>query len=253
MTTSTKINNSDLMRIFWRCFFIQGSWNFKSMLGVGFAFAAIPIAQRLYKDKTAKEAFLARHLMFFNSHPYLASVCLGACAHLEEEAQNNNQTDQDKRKMTIFKEHLIGPLGALGDEIFWKSVKPFCSALAVLCGIMFGWIAIPVFLITYNIPHLVVRFKGLFLGNKLGFDIVNLLSMRRIEKFSRTFAIGGSLVTGLCIAAAAKWRLDISVTDLLVFSLGIMISFFLLNHKRTINFVLLIASLFTLIISYLLV
>lgn len=253
MNESTKIKNSDLLRIFWRCFFIQGSWNFKSMLGVGFAFAAIPIARRLYKDIETQNAFMARHVMFFNSHPYLASICLGACAHVEENAKLNAQLLEDEQKMTVFKERLVGPLGAIGDEIFWKSLKPLCSAFAVLCGITIGWIAIPIFIITFNIPHLFVRLKGLYLGKKLGFDIVTILTMNRIEKFPRVAAMIGSIVSGLAIAATAKWRLETSQTDLFVFSFGIMISFFLLGYKRSINFILLVTLIFSLIISYVLV
>jgi mannose PTS system EIID component len=245
-----KIQKIDLWRIFWRSFFIQGSWNFKALIGVGFAYCAIPIAQRLYKDEKAMAEFLDRHLIFFNAHPYFANICLGSCAHLEEAAIANPEIWKDLRPISVFKERLIGPLGALGDEIFWKALKPFAAAFAVFLGIISGWIAIPVFLIVFNVPHLIARVKGLSIGYSLGFDIISLLSRRKLEKYTRLATALGSFFTGLYIVAAAQWNIEENVLNVFIFSFGIIASFYLLSHKRSINFILLVTSVISVIFSF---
>ncbi len=76
----------DRLNVLLRCFVVQASWNFKSMLGLGFCFCVIPVARRLYESKQERSDFLRRHLDFFNAHPYFVGFCLGAVTKLEEES-----------------------------------------------------------------------------------------------------------------------------------------------------------------------
>ena len=70
---------------FLRAFLIQGSWNYRTMLGGGFAFAILPVLRVVYRgDPAGFEEALQRHSEHFNAHPYLASVALGAVARMEE-------------------------------------------------------------------------------------------------------------------------------------------------------------------------
>ncbi|MBD3224490.1 MAG: PTS mannose family transporter subunit IID, partial [Caldithrix sp.] len=76
---------TDHLSIFFRSFLLQAGWNFKSMLSIGFVFALLPVAKRLYKTNEERKKFLLRHIGFFNAHPYFASYALGAIAKIEEE------------------------------------------------------------------------------------------------------------------------------------------------------------------------
>ena len=62
---------------FVRSFTIQGSWNYRTMIGGGFGFALLPVLRGLFEGERFDEA-LARHCDHFNSHPYLAGLALGA-------------------------------------------------------------------------------------------------------------------------------------------------------------------------------
>ncbi len=73
-----------LAAAFARSFLIQGSWNYRTMLGSGFAFAMLPALRLIFKgDPAGLEASLRRHLEHFNAHPYLSNVALGAVLRLE--------------------------------------------------------------------------------------------------------------------------------------------------------------------------
>jgi len=69
-----------LLSAFARCFVIQGSWNYHTMLGSGFAFALLPVLRHLAADPDALERAVDRHLELFNAHPYLSGVAVGAVA-----------------------------------------------------------------------------------------------------------------------------------------------------------------------------
>lgn len=199
----SRLRSWDLWNMFWRCLLVQGSWNHKSMLGLGFGFTAIPFIRRLFKSEKQREECLRRHLDFFNSHPYYASWCLGAVAKLEEEAKRKKW--DDSRPIDIFKERLVGPLGAIGDRLFWNGIKPAAAGVGIVLALTAGWIAIPLFLLIYNIPHLTVRIFGLREGYRKGFDIVSGLSVRRYQGWFDALTMAGAITGGLCLAAAARW------------------------------------------------
>jgi len=235
-----RIRKSDLFRIFCRCFFIQASWNFKSMLGLGFCYSTIPIAKRIYKTKDQSK-FFKRHLEFFNAHPYFAPWCLGAVAKLEEEAQLKKWDNM--KPISIFKERMAGPLGSIGDQYFWTGVKPATAATGVLLGLLIGWLAIPIYLLIYNVPHIFIRAKGVSLGYKKGFDIVSDISVRKFQKIFNVFAVLGVLITGLTATKAAIWSFTQDLTGLIVFLIAVFVTLLLLFLKRTVIFALFISIL----------
>ncbi|MBN2413545.1 PTS system mannose/fructose/sorbose family transporter subunit IID [candidate division KSB1 bacterium] len=236
-----RIRKIDLFRIFCRCFLIQASWNFKSMLGLGFCYSTIPIAKRLYKKKDDQSKFLKRHLEFFNAHPYFAAWCLGAVAKLEEDAQLKKW--DNKKPISIFKERMVGPLGAIGDQYFWAGVKPVAAGIGVLLGLLIGWLAIPLYLLIYNIPHIYIRARGLSLGYKKGFDIISDISVRKFQKIFKVFTVLGLLVTGLTTAKAAIWSLSQDFSGLIVFSIAVFVTLLFLFLKRTVILALFISIL----------
>ena len=73
-----------LASVFARSFLIQGSWNYRTMLGSGFAVAMLPALRLIFRENpVALEASVRRHLEHFNAHPYLSNIALGAALRLE--------------------------------------------------------------------------------------------------------------------------------------------------------------------------
>jgi mannose/fructose/N-acetylgalactosamine-specific phosphotransferase system component IID len=233
--------------MFFRCFFIQASWNFKAMIGLGFCYSAIPIAKRLCRDEAEQEDFLRRHMAFFNAHPYFVSWCLGAVAKLEQEARWKKW--QDLGPISIFKDRLTGPLGVIGDNLFWTGLKPLSAGVGVLIALVAGWLALPLFLILYNIPHLLIRARGLVQSYRKGFDIVSNLSLRRYQKWLQTISTLGIVVAGLCTAAAAKWASEGGAAYLFSFIIAVLIGFILSYTRKPVNLSLVMAWIISVVIS----
>jgi len=227
-----------LIDMYWRCFCIQGSWSYKAMIGLGFCFCALPILRAMQKSDEERRQFLLRHLEFFNSHPFFVSWSLGAVAKLEEEAVRKNWPDHSP--ISIFKQRMMGPLGAIGDRLFWSGLKPAVAALSVWLALEIGWIALPVLLILYNAPVFYFRGLGLSLSYSKGFDVVQYFSMRRFQPWIDVCVGLGALFTGMCLMAASHWTLAKNVKFLMAFIISLPLALVLLHLKRSINLIMII-------------
>lgn len=227
-----QIKKIDLIKVLLRSFYIQSTWNFERLLGLGFCFCLIPVARRLFNDKQELVNFLQRHLDFFNSHPYMATYALGAIANLEEQALVKNW--EDKRPISVFKTRVIGPLGAIGDTLFWQLIRPALGVLGIVLLCLIGIWGTIIYLLLYNFTHFFIRIKGLVDSFSKGFDIVRDLSLRgtqkyfRILKYTFTSFLGIELVIIMnkIVLRSSSWK------GLLVFSISMIVSFLLVRRQK---------------------
>src|SRR5207249_11887298 len=113
---------------------------------------------------------MARESRYFNAHPYLASVAVGALARAELDGEPPDRIER-------FRTALCGPLGSVGDRLIWAGWLPFCSLLALA---VFGRGGSPVavlttFLVSYNLGHFALRLWGLRTGWKNGLRVAAAL------------------------------------------------------------------------------
>ena len=145
------------MAVLLRSFAVQGSWNYETLIGTGFAFSLLPVLRKLYAgDEEALRAAIARHNSLFNSHPYLATIAMGAVARLEADGADPKTIDR-------FKIAMRGSLGSMGDQLVWCAWRPASALLGVLLLLAGAtwWVAIAAFLVVYNAMHLGLRAWGL--------------------------------------------------------------------------------------------
>ncbi len=181
-----------------RAFAIQGSWNYRTMLGGGFAFAMLPVLRRLHRgDPEGLQRSLQRHAEHFNAHPYLANLALGATARMEEEAR-------DPEEIRRFKLALRGPLGGLGDALVWVGWRP-ATVLAALLLAMAGaspGATVIFFLVTYNVGHLALRTWGFRVGLDRGSRVGEALRRLALPRQAERLAAAGVLLLGGMVGLA---------------------------------------------------
>lgn len=162
-----------LRRIFFRQFFVQGCWNYEGMQNVGFAYCVLPALRNLYAGRPDELVrAVKRHLEFFNTHPAMAAVILGAVVRLEEQVAEGKG---DARGVGTFKVGLMGSLGAVGDSFFWGALKPVASAAGALLALVHPLLGIAALLLLYNTVHLAVRRHGFASGTEGEEGIVRYL------------------------------------------------------------------------------
>lgn len=191
-----------LISTFVRSLLIQGSWNYRTMLGSGFAFALIPGLRRLFGEEPEEtRAPVERHIEHFNAHPYLSSVALGAVLRLEAEGA-------DPETVRRLKVAMGGPLGSLGDALVWATVLPGV-ALAALSMLWMGapvWVAVTVFLVVFNAVHLGLRLWGFRAGLRAGREVGTLLAKADLSGWTRRLEPVVVLLLGLLSGAVLGGR-----------------------------------------------
>ena len=149
-------------KVWFRQFLLQGCWNYEGMQNVGFAYSILPALRDRYGDRPEElSRALKRHLEFFNTHPAMGAVILGAAIRLEERVAAG---EEDPRAVGTFKVGLMGSLGAIGDSYFWGALKPMASVAGAILAFVHPLLGIATLLLLYNSSHLVLRFRGYAAG-----------------------------------------------------------------------------------------
>lgn len=186
--------------VFLRAFSIQGSFNYRTLIGAGFGFALLPVLRRLYKDDARLDEVVARHSQLFNSHPYLAPVALGAVSKMEEAGDPAPVVER-------FKMAVRGSLGTLGDQVIWAGWRPACLLAALALALLGAawWVVVGAFLLVYNAGHLLVRAAGFRMGIRWGRDVGERLRRLPLGGVQRSMAWLGAFLTGVVLVLVVAW------------------------------------------------
>ncbi|HTY06555.1 MAG TPA: PTS system mannose/fructose/sorbose family transporter subunit IID [Gemmatimonadales bacterium] len=208
---------------FLRLFTAQASWNYERLIGVGTGFAAEPLLRPLRADDEARyHAALGRATRYFNSHPYLTGVGVGALARAEWDGTPPEQIER-------LRGALAGPLGSIGDRLVWAGWVPTLSALtlaAVAWGV--GLRAVAAFLLVYNAGHLALRWWGLSAGWSRGARVAGALQAPWIRRAGEILGPVTALALGFALPLVAVWsgeafrgwaRITLAVTAAVTFGL----------------------------------
>jgi PTS system mannose-specific IID component len=197
----SRVSRATIVNTFLRSFAIQGSWNYRTLIGCGFAFALLPVLRTLYAQRPEEyRTALQRHSAVFNSHPYLAPMALGAVAVLEE-AESAAVVDR-------FKSAVRGSLGSLGDRLIWAGFRPVCILLAlsaVLLGAAWAWVT-GGFLLLYNVGHVGVRVWALRFGLRNGLHVGEKLRAAPVERIQHWLQVAAAFLVGVSLVLLISGR-----------------------------------------------
>ncbi len=149
-----------LLRMYLRSFLLQASWNFEKLQNLGFFYLILPGLHSLYGDEIPDEV-CRRHGGYFNTHPYFAPLVAATIVRLEGRSIAGEDLAVDAE---TYKSMVMAPFAAMGDALFWGGVRPLAALIGLLVASQGSLWAPVVFLILFNLPHLVIRSGGLLLG-----------------------------------------------------------------------------------------
>ena len=185
--------------IFFRLLAVQSAWNYETLVGNGIGFCVEPALRRLPGGLNGDQyrAALARESQYFNAHPYLTSVAVGALARAELDGEPPERIER-------FRTALCGPLGALGDRLVWATFLPLCSFTALAA---FGLGASPLvtvltFLLLYNAGHLGLRVWGLQAGWRKGLAVAQSLGHPLLQQAQPQLGKVAAVLAGLALPLA---------------------------------------------------
>lgn len=190
-----KLGKKDIRNVFLRSLVLEANFNFETWQNTGFAFAIIPILKKLYTTKTTMAAALKRHLTFFNTSPYGSTLILGITTAMEE--QNSVDADFDEESINSVKLGLMGPLAGVFDSLFWGTFKVIAAGVGTSLAIKGNLMGPVLFILIFNVPHLLLRYNLTFIGYNAGTKFLqNLAKNNVMDRLTKGASILGLMVVG---------------------------------------------------------
>ncbi|MGL5614714.1 MAG: PTS system mannose/fructose/sorbose family transporter subunit IID [Sarcina sp.] len=192
------IDKKDLNKMAWRSLLLQASFNYERMQACGWLYSLLPGLKKIHKNKEDLSNSMKDHMEFFNTHPFLVTFIMGLVIAMEE-----NKEDRDT--IRAIKVATMGPLGGIGDALFWLTALPICVGIGADLA-RNGSIAGPiVFLVMFNILHFGLRFFLMSYGYKTGVNAIATLK-DQTKKISHAASILGLTVVGGLIASMVNLK-----------------------------------------------
>ena len=205
LTPAPQLDKKTLNKMVWLSCFLQASFNYERMQACGWLWGMLPGLQKIHTNKEDLKASMAHNLDFLNTHPFLVTFVMGIVLSLE-------QNKADTATIRSVRISAAGPLGGIGDALFWLTLVPITAGLTANMAMEVQIIGAVLFLIIFNAVQFAVRFGLMYWSYGLGTKAVTLLTSSAKE-FTRAASILGIFVVGGLIANYGGTSLRIVVGD----------------------------------------
>jgi len=203
---------------------VQASYTYERMSGIGVGHASAPLLRDVFATRSVRERreAVARSADFFNSHPYLAGVAVGAEVRAEQDGVPG-------ATISRLRTALSGPLGSLGDQLIWAGWVPALIGAALVAAPWAGLWAVIVIVVVHNVLRISLTGWGLDLGLREGLRVGAALQRSWLPRGAEQAQRAAAFAVGLAVPIVA-WRIlagggraDIALT-LGISLLGVMMS-----------------------------
>lgn len=207
----TKEEKKLVNELFWSSFLLEGSYNYERQQALGYALGMWPAIKRFYKTKKEQADALVRHMAIFNTTPHVVTTITGVATVLEKQASEN--LEFDKSIINNVKVGLMGPLAGIGDSFFWGTLRVISAGIGISLAQQGSALGAILFLLIFNIPHLLVRYYGTVLGYKFGTGLMGNINNSGILKMvSKGATIVGLMVIGGMSASMVRLTTSLAFT-----------------------------------------
>lgn len=189
LTPAQPLDKKTLNKMVWRSLNLQASFNYERMQAAGWLYCILPGLEKIHADdKEDLQTSMEHNLEFFNTHPFLVTFVMGIVLSLEQQKADINT-------IRAVRVAAMGPLGGIGDAIFWFTLVPITAGITSNMAID-GSLAGPIlFLVIFNAVQFGVRFWLMNWSYKLGSKAIEMLTANAKE-FTRAASILGVFVVG---------------------------------------------------------
>jgi fructoselysine and glucoselysine-specific PTS system IID component len=199
------VTKKELNKVFWRSLTMEYSWNYERQAHMGFCYSIIPILKKVYQGPELSAA-LQRHMEFFNTTPHISTLILGITAAMEEENAKNETFDT--AAINGIKASLMGPLAGIGDSFFWGTLRLIATGIGTSLALKGNVLGPILFLLVFNVPHMLLRYLANNWGYKVGTDLLT-----KLEKSGAmdTLTYGATVVGLMVIGAMTQSMIAIEI------------------------------------------
>ncbi len=204
-TPANQLDKKTLNKMAMRSMFLQASFNYERMQAGGWLWGILPGLKKIHTNKDDLAASMSHNLEFFNTHPFLVTLVMGIVLSLE-------QNKADIPTIRAVRVAAMGPLGGIGDALFWLTLVPITAGIASQWALQGNIIAPFMFLIIFNIAQFAVRFFLMHWSYKLGTNAIDILTANAKE-FTRAASILGVFIVGSLIAVLGSTTTKVEVDN----------------------------------------
>lgn len=192
-TEAQSLDNKTLNKMAWRSMFLQASFNYERMQAGGWLYSILPGLKKIHKNKEDLSTSMKHNLEFFNCHPFLITFVMGIILSLE-------QKKSDVQTIRALRVAAMGPLGGIGDAIFWFTLLPISAGIGANLSLQGSILGPIIFFVLFNVVHLGLRFGLMHWSYKVGVDGISKLT-KNAKEFTRAATVLGMIVVGALIAS----------------------------------------------------
>ena len=213
LTPAPQLDKKTLNKMVWLSCFLQASFNYERMQSCGWLWGILPGLQKIHTNKEDLKASMAHNLDFLNTHPFLVTFVMGIVLSLE-------QNKADTKTIRSVRISAAGPLGGIGDALFWLTLVPITAGLTANMAMEGQIIGAILFLLIFNVVQFIIRFGLMYWSYGFVTKAVTLLTANAKE-FTRPASILGIFVVGGLIAnyGSTTVRLIVGETQINIQSL----------------------------------
>lgn len=187
-TPAEKLDKATLNKMVLRSCNLQGSFNYERMQAGGWLYSILPGLEKIHKNKDDLSASMGHNLEFFNTHPFLVTFVMGIVLSLE-------QNKVDIPTIRAVRVAAMGPLGGIGDALFWFTLVPITAGITAQMAINGSIMGPILFLLIFNIFQFAIRYFLMYWSYDAGISAIDTLTANAIE-FTRAASILGVFVVG---------------------------------------------------------
>jgi len=199
-TPTEKLTSKQLRTLTLRSLLLQASFNYERMQAAGWLYSIIPGLRHAHKNKQDLSKSMKDHMEFFNTHPFLVTFIMGIILAME-------QNKEDREAIRGIKIATMGPLGGIGDALFYLTLLPITASIGASLAIEGNVLGPVVFLVLFNVIHFGTRFGLMKFGYEAGVNAIAKLK-EGTKQISRAASIVGLTVVGGLIATYVAFNID---------------------------------------------
>ena len=192
-TEGESLDKKTLNQMAWRSMFLQASFNYERMQAGGWLYSILPGLKKIHKNKEDLSTSMKHNLEFFNCHPFLITFVMGIILSLE-------QKKSDVQTIRALRVAAMGPLGGIGDAIFWFTLLPISAGIGANLSLQGSILGPIIFFVLFNVVHLGLRFGLMHWSYKVGVEGIAKLT-KNAKEFTRAATVLGMIVVGALIAS----------------------------------------------------
>lgn len=205
LTPAKPLDKKTIGKMVWRSTMLQASFNYERMQAGGWLWSILPGLEKIHTNKEDLSASMSHNLDFFNTHPFLVTFVMGIVLSLE-------QQKADIQTIRSVRVAAMGPLGGIGDAIFWFALYPIVAGITATMAIDKNILGVILYFVVIFGFQMALRYFLMNWSYRLGTSAIGVLT-KNAKEFTRAASMLGIFIVGALTCNYANVSLGMEIPN----------------------------------------